>query len=90
MINKHAISVAKQYIRDAYSDENIRDISLEEITRNSADSWNVTLSFRRDSDFVPALATFVGTKASTGRIYKIITISDDTGEVYEMRNRPND
>ncbi|HJU17732.1 MAG TPA: hypothetical protein VJ770_14850 [Stellaceae bacterium] len=91
---KEAISAAKRYISEIYADEQITNISLEEIQHIlAAGNWVITLSFSRPWNTPRTRAQEVlenlGAMPSLKRSYKVITMADD-GTVLSMKDRARD
>lgn len=85
MDQKTAVSVAKQYIAEIYSDEHVREIGLEEIRKDHYDNWIITIGFRREnvSDFGNIFASM---GKMNSRVYKVLEINAE-GNVESMRNK---
>jgi hypothetical protein len=83
---KEAIASAKAYVRDLYTGEPIRDLGLEEVERDGS-NWLITLGFVRDDR--PRLSQFSAALAEIAnrRVYKIVHVNDETGDVTSMKNR---
>ncbi len=83
-----AIRAAKKWLAEAYSDEKIGHIGLEEV-RWKGGKWEITLGFNRlwrniDSQ----LSSLLGEGYSKeNREYKVVVISGKDNSVVEMRNR---
>ncbi len=54
-----AIKAAKDWLARVYSDEKVNGFSLEEV-RHCGAEWEITLSFRRESNLTP-MAALTGT-----------------------------
>jgi hypothetical protein len=84
---KEAIALARQYVKDVFSDEQLNDIGLEELEfDDDKDIWSITLGFSRPwqaSATQNALAALV----SPRRDYKVVRISDKTKKVLSVKNR---
>jgi hypothetical protein len=81
---KEAVTVAKQYIADLYSDERIENIGLEEVEFDGRGSWLVTIGFSRPWHRNSAWA-LVG--SALPRDYKVLRISDTKKEVVSVKDR---
>jgi len=44
---KQAVRAAMQYIRELYSDDQVFDVSLEEVERGTYGEWYITIGFTR-------------------------------------------
>jgi hypothetical protein len=92
---KDAITTAKTYVRDIYSDaEQIADLSLEEVEFDpSSEQWRITVAFSRPIS--PGLRTRAralleasGVEAAPRRtVQQVVYISDLDGKAVAMRNR---
>ncbi|MDO9473494.1 MAG: hypothetical protein Q7J28_10600 [Caulobacter sp.] len=88
---KSAIKTAKAYVQDIFSDEGVLNIGLEEISYDDKTlTWDVTVGFSRrwDSQNAPFAAALQA--PSYRRTYKIVEVSDATGEVLSVRNRASE
>lgn len=86
---KEAVELAKLYIADVYSNENIRNVGLEEIDYDDSKGiWYVTIGFSRpwDAPF-NTLAALAIQDASSKRTFKTLRISDATRKVLSIKNR---
>ncbi len=87
---KKAVRIATDYIRQVFSDENIKNILLEEIQRTEdfqQSEWRITIGMDRASKLQnnPMLA---GTAISTmERVYKVVDIDARSGQVKGIRMR---
>ncbi|MBV8567892.1 MAG: hypothetical protein JO366_04220 [Methylobacteriaceae bacterium] len=79
---KEAISLAKGYVQDIFSDENISNLGLEEVEFDDNDrEWRITLGFTRPwGDFRDSLY-------GKQRSYKIVKVSDASRRVTSIKNR---
>lgn len=85
-----AVETAKQYIVDLYQAEGISKPRLEELTLDRVNNiWLVTIGFAylvggdRSATLTPSLA-----KAVYGdRVYKLVKVDDQDGEVVAMTDR---
>lgn len=83
MDTKQAVAIAKSWVAEQLSTEGVQDIGLEEVKFESG-FWRITIGFSRAWDRNPLLQVAGG---RLPRSYKVIIISDETGDVVEMRNR---
>ena len=82
---KEVVRLAKHWLAELYSEEGIADIGLEEV-RTDNENWEITLGFVRP--FANKILEGINpTYRPTGRLYKILRISDSDKTVIEMRNR---
>ena len=79
---KEAVRTAKEYVNDVFSDEDIRDVVLEEVKYEGV-HWKVTLSFFRPRG---PLAVVLSEPAWKDRSFKVIRI-DGSGKVRSMTHR---
>lgn len=87
-----AIKAAKEYIELIYADEGVFNVGLEEIELDDDETWTVTIGFSRRWDRAPRnpFSSNIGERPddrATSRTYKIVEISDSTGEITAVRNR---
>ncbi len=87
---KEAVRVARKYVFDLFSDERVTDIALEEVDfDHDSNAWRITIGFMHPS---------YGRNAADARIispwlrpldrsYKVVHISDETGQVESMSDR---
>jgi uncharacterized protein YdeI (YjbR/CyaY-like superfamily) len=88
---KAAITAAKAYVNEVYSDEQVTNLGLEEVERiPAAGTWEITLSFSRPWNTPKTRAQEIlenlGGVSSLKRSSKVITVADD-GSVISMKNR---
>ena len=85
---KEAVSTAKAYVADIFSDEQPSNIGLEEIVFDEGKgAWKITIGFSRPWNSVKnALTTLTG-DAGVRRTFKVLTISNDDGEVLSITSR---
>ena len=82
---KEAAARAKRHIAELFGDEQISDVGLEEIRFDEPDTWRVTIGFSRPWD-----AKFDISKmgmAGKSRTFKVVRISDKSGEALDVTNR---
>jgi hypothetical protein len=88
---KTVVEVAKNWVRDVLSDENVSNIGLEEVEFDEENlAWKITIGFSRpwNSPRTNALSAF--TDAGQKRAYRVITVSDRSRKVLSMKKREND
>jgi hypothetical protein len=83
---KEAVGTAKKYIQELFSEENIKNIGLEEVEYDEQkNEWQITIGFsrpwQRDNLELPRFIP------DAARSYKIIRISEKTGSVISVKNR---
>lgn len=82
---KEAVSAAKRYIRDLYSDEKIENIGLEEVDFDAKGRvWHVTIGFSRPWDTTGMSVLKPGVRS---RSYKMVQVSDADGKVRSVKDR---
>ncbi len=94
---KEAIAKAKQYVRDVFSDDSVSNIGLEEVGFDEHENnWLITIGFfppwQVDGSAGHWTRIVRGESESPRdramrRAYKIVTISDNTGNVVSVKNR---
>lgn len=98
---REAVTKAKDYIRDLYTDEDIRFVGLEEVEfddEGQDHSWRITIGFARPWDSPPkhvledALTqTFLERRPPSRppipRTYKLVVLRDADGKVLAVKNR---
>ena len=81
-----AVGIAKDHIRDIFSDETIERVGLEEIEFDDLKSqWRITIGFVRywkPEGLVPRLSN-----SGSSRTYKLVLINDADGNVVSVRHR---
>lgn len=91
---KQMVAVARQWVVEAYADEKIVDVGLEEL-RLEDDVWEITIGFKRKRSH-PRRSPFVGLSGPLAEALdnkgfepalKVVSISDKSGEVIAMRDR---
>lgn len=82
---KTAVQSAKSYISDLFSEEQIRNVGLEEVEFDeAAKEWRVTVGFQRPWDTTGAIPKVVFGEA---RSYKVVCLRDADGQVIFVRDR---
>ena len=92
MILKEAVESAKEYIWQAYADEEVSNLLLEEVVKPYKGNWFVTIGFDLP---VPTPDGEVVAPNGLGRIfappvlrhYKVVEIDNESGLVAAMRIR---
>ncbi|RAU21553.1 hypothetical protein CU669_12735 [Paramagnetospirillum kuznetsovii] len=87
---KQAVSTAKSYVAEIFSGEGITAPTLEEIEFDeSHNAWSVTVGFfRHDDKPVSAFEAMERTlRLPSRKDYKVVSISDQTGEPLSIKNR---
>jgi hypothetical protein len=76
---KQAVKIATQYLKKLYGGQSISNIRLEEVEfDDDEENWLITISFIDTDDLIPE------------RVYKVLEIDAETGEVIAMRMREYD
>lgn len=92
--SKRAVLIAKRWVADQFEPERIEAIGLEEL-KFERGRWLITIGFHRpafdrDPKGMNEQITASFNFASPGfdeRVFKVIVVSDASGEVVEMQNR---
>jgi hypothetical protein len=84
---KEAIGLAREYVKDVFSDEQLNDFGLEELEFDDEKNiWSVTLGFVRPWQ-AHATKNPLAALVSPQRDYKVVRISDKTKQVLSIKNR---
>jgi len=84
---KQAARIAKKYLMDLLSDEEISNVGIEEVEFDESEQeWKITIGFSRPWDDKNAVLTALG-EERPGRAYKVIRIDCHDGEVMSVRDR---
>ncbi len=82
---KDAVNAAKQHIRDLFGEEHITNLGLEEVEfRERGNEWLITIGFTRPWDNLTSISSVLSLPPRT---YKVVRISDRTGNILSVRNR---
>ena len=82
---KQAVRLAKEWLKDQFSDEPVENLGLEEVRLNDG-AWEITLGFSRPWDGLNSVMASLSERL-TRRTYKVVVVDDQTEHVVEMRNR---
>ena len=85
---KEAVARAKDYVGDLYVQEQVSDLGLEEVEFDEhSGEWRVTVGFARPWE-KQSNNLFTSTLRTTPlqRSYKVVSISDKTGEIKSLKN----
>jgi hypothetical protein len=88
---REAVSLAKRYVQEIFSDEKIESISLEEVEFDEkVQIWSVTVGFTRPWEGAPG--TVAAQFAAAGmmprrRDYKVVRLSDQDKKMISVKNR---
>ena len=84
---KEAVAIAKRHIVELFADERPTNLGLEEVELDpQKDQWIITLGFSRPWD-VPHNALAAIGASGPRRDYKVVRISDSTGQIVSVKNR---
>ncbi|WP_081413113.1 hypothetical protein [Chitinilyticum aquatile] len=84
---KQAVKIAKDYVLELFSDEELVNVGLEEVELvQPDDEWVVTIGFSRPWD---APSNTLAAIASGGprRAFKVVTISNSSHNVLSVKDR---
>jgi hypothetical protein len=86
---KEAVSLAKQYIKDVFSEEKIENPGLEEIEFDDKTGiWSVTIGFSRPwNEAAGPLTVQLAAFGPRRRDYKVVRIVDSDKRVVSVKNR---
>lgn len=86
---KGVVSLAKQYIKEVFAEENIENPGLEEVEFDKKSGiWSVTIGFSRPWDEAAGpLAVKLAAFGPRRRDYKVVRIVDSDGRVISVKNR---
>lgn len=87
---KKAVVLAKGYVADLFSEEDIGEIGLEEIEFDEAHGlWNVTIGFRRPWKRDPGKDSMIAVLSQTyrERWYKVVQVADASGKLVAIKDR---
>lgn len=82
---KEAVGVAKSYLADLLSDEDVTNVGLEEIER-SGSVWQITLGFSRPWDYQRGRGLLPEPRPPS-RSYKVFRVDDASGAVVSVKER---
>ena len=83
---KQAVRLAKEWLKDQFSDEPVENLGLEEVRLNDG-AWEITLGFSRQWDGPYSIMADLADRMAKRRTYKVVVVDDETAHVVEMRNR---
>ncbi len=85
---KDAVTCAKQHIIELFAGENPTNVGLEEVEFDDQENiWLVTIGFSRPWDEPRNALAALAVSALPRRTYKIVRISNETGNVLSVKNR---
>jgi hypothetical protein len=80
-----AVAEAKKFLSEVFAEQDISGLRLEEIEFDEAKrQWNITISFLRGG--ADSTASFLQEMISRQRVYKVITISDESGRMISIKS----
>jgi hypothetical protein len=88
---KEAVSLAKRYIQEVFTDEKIDNIGLEEVEfDDKSNIWSITIGFSRPWD--EGAGPFAAQLAASGMVprrrdYKVVRIGDGDKKMVSVKNR---
>ena len=83
---KEAVTLAKRHVGDLFADEGAKNLGLEEVEFDDTPRmWNVTIGFSRPWDEPRNTIAAIAGDAFPRRVYKIVRINDDTGQVIAVK-----
>lgn len=85
---RDVVAMAKQHVAELFQEESVFNIGLEEVVHDEAKNvWRVTIGFSRPWDEPKnPLTSFIDKPVFPRRTYKVVTISDDAGDITAVRN----
>lgn len=89
---KEAVAIAKQYIHETFEEDEISQLTLEEIDfDDTGSSWMITIGFLRPADRKqPALDRLLpklSYEKPLERVYRVVRIRDTDGTVASVKIR---
>lgn len=82
-----AVSRAKDELQHIFADEKMENLGLEEVEYDdAAKTWAVTLGFSRRWSVPEGVLAALGPRLGP-REYKVVRISDTTGQLVSVKNR---
>ena len=83
---KQAVVQAKSYVHDLFQEEGPVNVALEEVEFDTtANEWLITIGFSRTFGNAPYRISEVGELIDPRRSYKVVRISDVTGDVRSVK-----
>lgn len=84
---KQAVIQAKTYVKDLFEEERPANVALEEVEYdNQASEWLITVGFNRPWDKPKNFIAEAAGLNDPRRSYKVVRISDESGEVISVKN----
>jgi len=84
-----AVTLAKGYVAEIFSDEGLINLGLEEIERDEIQgAWKVTVGFSRPWNTVKNAMTMISGDTAARRTYRVVLIND-SGKIVSIKRREN-
>jgi hypothetical protein len=85
---KQAVTTAKTYVQDLFGGEEVSNLGLEEVEFDEAARRSkITIGFNRPWDEPRNVFGAIAQATKPSRSFKVVTITDTTGEAVSVRNR---
>ena len=86
---KEAVTRAKTYLAELYSDERISNVGLEEVEMDDKENiWTITIGFSRPWDEPRnPFAAITNQPTVLKRSYKIVRVNNLNGAILSVKNR---
>jgi len=85
---KQAVATAKTYVQDLLGGEEVSNLGREEVEFDEmARRWKITIGFNRPWDEPRNLFGAIAQVTRPSRSFKVVIITDKTGEAVSVRNR---
>lgn len=83
-----AVRIAKEYVADIFSGEQIEEVGLEEVDFDEAGpAWRVTIGFFRPWDRPRGVGAALDFDTWRRRSFKVVRIDDASGQVLSLTHR---
>lgn len=80
---KQAVEVARKYVKDLFAEEQIMNVTLEEVDAEEEGYWRITIGFSRP--FNSNLSSLLSGEKS--RTYKVVLVRDSDGQILSVKSR---
>lgn len=85
---KQAVTLAKAFILDLYTEEHPSNVGLEEVELDQeSNEWVVSIGFSRPWDEPRNTLAALASPPATRRSFKVVRISNGTEQVLSVKNR---
>jgi len=85
---KEAVTAAKAYVRDLFSEEGIVNLGLEEVAfDDAAGVWDITVGFSRPWNSLKNALTTISGETSAKRVYRVVELRDGDGKVLSVKRQ---